>query len=238
MLSLSPAARLIRDAYFEYLSNQSKNRPENMLSASMVGGCFLKHRFRMQGTEKDSLNEKSLARLRLGDLIHNDVQNAVKECGLPMLMELRMIDKDLNLSGHTDFIYIEDEMRFMSVIDLKTIGAYPWSKKFGHKKNRRDDGDDRYELQLGTYAYLFNKKFGMDIAGMSLLYVKVDDPSIWREVQVPLTYIDRAVEYWKETNKLLKSGAELTPGETWGVPFMSWECGYCPYKSKCNTPYG
>lgn len=231
--SLSPEVENIKEAYFEYLKSLNKGRPQTHFSASQAGRCLKIHQFKKNSAPRSDLNDKSLARLRIGDLIHTDIQDGAVHQGLPIIQELRMIDEKLNLMGHSDFIWLPDKCKFITVHDLKTVGYYSWSRKFG--RNKSDDTNDNYELQLGTYAFMAQDRFGIKIEHISIVYIKVDDMSMWREVNVPLDYMDRAREYWESVNSAIER--ELTPGVDFGVPFQSWECNYCPYMDICDSPF-
>lgn len=233
MAKLSQEAELLRSAYEEYLKNISKNRPSTHYSASSTGQCYIKQQFRKKNTEYDDLDFKSLCVLRMGDLIHNDIQTAARENGLPVMQEIRLVDEDLGVMGHADIVFVKKTGKVMMPLDIKTMGSYPWSKKFGRQK--KEEKVKRYEMQLGIYAHMISKQFDATIHSMSILYIRRESPSSWREEFIPLGYIDEAIEYWKTVNDL--KDTKLEPGVDHGAPFESWECSYCQFASKCNSPY-
>ena len=53
-----------------------------------------------------------------------------------------------------------------------------------------------------------------------------------KQVSVPLSRIDDAIEYWTSINEEHKDGL---PELNFGVsPMEKWECNYCDWKNLCN----
>jgi len=207
------------------------------LSASSAGHCYRKHKYKILGTEIDPIDKKSLFRMRIGDLVHEDIQTALlKYYNDSLIMtEVEVESKKLGVRGFLDIVIIEKQEADLK--DIKTSAAYAWTKKFGLKKNREVNSSEKYELQIGTYGLLLEEKLGLRTVNMDLIYYKKDDSSI-RFVNVSGDYKKKAQEYWLETAKMCKQDVDkLVPGDEMGVPFESWEWNYCPYRSKCPSPF-
>ena len=242
---MSLTLKNITDVYEEYLRKENdKNAVERYIgkggwfSASNAGGCYRKQAYKTIKEETDIPDQKSLFRMRIGSLIHDDIQRALlkyKHDGI-LITEGEIEIPELNVRGYFDIAELNGGIE---LVDLKTIAAYSWKRKFGRKENRDPSPSNKYELQLGTYGIGLQNKIGKDISTMRLIYYKKDD-STFKEIIVPKSYMNQAVEYWQEVNRLCLPEPKwdnLVPGEDMGIPFESWECNFCQYKSKCPSPF-
>jgi CRISPR/Cas system-associated exonuclease Cas4 (RecB family) len=232
--------RLIKEEYFQWLLENSEKETAtgSTFRVSSTGKCIKRQQFHYKGESLDPLDDKSLGRLRVGTLVHNDIQEKLverlNEKGYKAKVELVLEDKELDLSGSADIVVFEKDK--ITLIDLKTVGYFSWSRKFGRKKNPVDKGQDFYFYQVGMYAYLLEKEYGLPVEAY-IVYVKVDDVSLWKTVPVPDNYKEKSLRYWQEVKEIIESEMDLVPGEMYGVPYVSWECNYCPFKTKCDTPF-
>lgn len=211
---------------------------EEYLNASSAGMCFKKHQYKKNKEEGIKPDTTSKIRMRLGDIIHSDIQNAIRGIfngDTICLDEVELKDNYLKVRGFSDIILMNLKNRNLEVYDIKSIGKYPYSKKFGIKKNRDTAPSIQYELQLGTYAMMAERKFKTKVEEMGIIYYRQDDAFI-KYHPVDLKFKTAALEYWKDVNIAIKK--ELIPGESLNVPIYIWECRYCPFREKCNTPYG
>ena len=241
--------------YEEYIDHRNEeNRKEryegkeSFYRASSSGFCSRKIYF--ESVEKieptNPVEPKGKRIMRLGTVVHEDLQNALvynnninnKE----LLTKEKIIKnkqkekfhiegnveiKELNVRGHYDCVSEGDNVY---LFDFKTIASWSYSKKFGQKKDF--DPSIHQELQLGTYGYAIKEKFGR-LDGMYLVYYNKDN-SMMNSMVVPTSYTSRAYNFWYNINEEHKKGL---PDFKQGVsPVQDWNCSYCPYLDHCKPP--
>ena len=241
--------------YEEYIDHRNEeNRKEryegkeSFYRASSSGFCSRKIYF--ESVEKieptNPVEPKGKRIMRLGTVVHEDLQNALvynnninnKE----LLTKEKIIKnkqkekfhiegnveiKELNVRGHYDCVSEGDNVY---LFDFKSIASWSYSKKFGQKKDF--DPSIHQELQLGTYGYAIKEKFGR-LDGMYLVYYNKDN-SMMNSKQIPLSYTKRAYNFWYNINEEHKKGL---PDFKQGVsPVQDWNCSYCPFLDHCNPP--
>jgi len=235
----------IKESYANYVKKQDGkdyviDDDKPWLSASMAGSCLKKQLYKMLQTERDEIDPKSLLNLRHGNVVHNDIQEAIKSSPheyTAIFTEYKIAHTELRVRGLADIIAVREDLA--KIMDIKTMNSYAWKRKFGRKENRDPHPSTKYELQLGTYGFMWEEVGGNQVVEMSLIYFKKDDASM-RESIVPLRYKELAKEYWEEVNEILdeiEEPEELVPGESINVPIERWECNYCAYASKCKSPF-
>lgn len=132
--------------------------------------------------------------------------------------------KELNVRGHYDIVF---ESGKVYLYDIKTIGAYPWSSRFGKNKTVQSRA---YPLQIGTYAIGIEEKFGR-IDGMYLWFYN-KDTSKTKTVEVPMIEKSKAWIYWEAINE---EHAKGLPGfELGSSPEKGWACNYCGFRDICK----
>ena len=241
--------------YENYIDNKNEeNRKEryegkeSFYRASSSGFCSRKIYF--ESVEKveptNPVEPKGKRIMRLGTVIHEDLQNALvyynninnKEL-LTKEKEIKNKQKEkfhiegnieieeLNVRGHYDCVSEGDNVY---LFDFKTIANWSYSKKFGHNKDF--DPSIHQELQLGTYGYAIKEKFGR-LDGMYLVYYNKDN-SMMNSTSIPTSYTSRAFNFWYNINEEHKKGL---PDFKQGVsPVQDWNCSYCPYLDHCKPP--
>ena len=254
MLKNSPVD--IEAIYEDYISKENeKNKLERYVGqeqyyhASSTGSCSRKIYFESidKATPTDLPDNRSNRLLRLGTVLHNDIQesllqynvtsnvtihsnkekeNNIKEKEMEFLVEQEIVIPSLNVRGFYDLVALVSEEVYL--FDFKTMAAYTWSKKFGHNK---DPNPSRlHEMQLGTYGIAVKEKFGR-LDGMYLCYYKKDDSRL-KSVSVPMAYIGYAESYWRDVKQEHEKGLPMFRE---GVsPAYPWMCGYCQFKTLCN----
>ena len=241
--------------YEQYIDQENElNRKEryegkeSFYRASSSGFCSRKIYY--ESVEKieptNPIEPKSKRIMRLGTVMHNDLQNALvyynninnikldnKEKEIKnkqkerFHIEKNVEIKELNVRGHYDCVFEGDNVY---LFDFKTIASWSYSKKFGQKKDF--DPSIHQELQLGTYGYAIKEKFGK-LDGMYLVYYNKDN-SMMNSVVVPTSYTSRAYNFWYNINEEHKKGL---PDFKQGVsPVQDWNCSYCPYLDHCKPP--
>ena len=240
----------IKSIYHDYLVHleSKRDRTKNKFHASSSGSCFRKQMYNYYEFPQDVKDDKSYRLLRLGTIVHEDIENALMYYGGHthggrIYIEHEVEIEPLNLVGTFDageMITDGDKVTF-NLYDMKTAAMYTWSKKFAREiKNRDPKVDTNYKMQIGTYALAMNEKHDLDKINMYLVWYRKND-SFVRETLVNNKWIDKALEYWTEVNEILEESGkkfeeDLTPGIYPGVPAQpEWECGYCPYYSICPS---
>ena len=230
----------MKKKYNTYIKELSKSKfksryegKENFFHASGSGLCIRKHYFgsvlRLDRKEPDNLS-----RLRLGDIVHDDIQNALKlKSSKRYITEEEIIIPEYNVRGFFDVLDLEKK----KLIDIKTIGGYKWQNIFGRNKT---DSVHNYKLQLGTYAIGVEKKYNIKLRSMSLMFYKLGDPKAGdiRELPVSLMYKSEATKYWSNVIDTLKEcdATDTLPELSLGAsPAESWECNpqWCGYFKQC-----
>ena len=239
----------IKSIYSAYLKEEekSKQRDKNVFHASSAGSCYRKQMYSYYDYPSDIKDDKSYRLLRLGTIVHSDVEKALsmyqdKNPDKDIYIEQKVQIKDLEVSGTFDAgeMYKERSGRYgFTLYDLKTAAAYKWTTKFGRKVNRTANSDLNYKLQLGTYALGVKDKYNPNHIYMYLLWYN-KNTSQMREQMVSPEWIDKALEYWEEVYEIKEDlgksfELELEPMITYGVPMQDWECSYCQYESICPS---
>jgi len=231
----------IYDGYIQDLNNvKVKSRyegREEWYHSSLAGLCVRKHYFGstmgMKGTSKD---QGTMRLFRLGDLVHGDIQEAVRrhaeQTGASIYIEKELFIPELNVRGFIDLAFIDDNVMY----DIKTCNSWKWRNMFG--RGATEGSSENYKLQLGTYGYWYNQTHKKKLSGLYLCYYNKDN-STMKEVEIPLSIIDQARDYWLTVAHFLRedsAGNGLPPIELGISPMVQWECNpkYCSYFQECG----
>ena len=213
---------------------------EGYYSGSGSGFCSRQHYYKCIAQE-DKSNETSMQGsriMRLGTVWHDDMEMAIKS--LPeeqywiynikeIHHEKEVILEDINVRGHYDALFITGDDEHL-LYDYKTMGQFPWWAQFG-KHSEKDNGKIKHELQLATYGIAVKRQFKR-LDGLYLLYYNKNDSEL-KEISVPLSRMDDAMEYWTSVNEEHKEGL---PGINLGIsPVEKWECKYCDWETLCKS---
>lgn len=243
----------IIDIYDDYIkgSRQPKDpKYEGWFRASSAGYC---HKKQLYSLNEDKYPPKTfdtrVARLlRLGTVVHKDIEKAVKIYCLDHPDEKILTEKvieipELKVVGHYDIAVINESDGKISVdiVDAKTCASYKWRMKFGRNKDKNPSFN--YELQVGTYGLGITSKYDADSITLNLLWYN-KDTSAMRSVEIDaFEWTSKAMEYWANLNEALDETKdlsiderlnELMPGVSYGVPMMNWECRYCQFIDYCG----
>ena len=202
------------------------------LGASSAGLCNLKHYFKLKGAHKIPSTYKDMSKMRLGTLVHEDIQQALQYYFDGKVMSEISIQYN-KVKGHLDVV-VEIDKDTCVLIDIKTMNAYGWSKKYG--RNKLPDTATWNKMQVATYALGLVSCYGYKTVHMYLLnYSK--NTSLMRFEPVSDEYIDRAIEYWENLDTLLEKWLRTKPEDMkWNniqAPMHKWECKYCEYSMYC-----
>ena len=221
---------MVVETYNKYLQQLEDNKNGNdYLRASQAGYCLKALKYSYDAIPQNKLPDRVLRQLRIGTIIHEDIQNAFT---VP-LNSYYSIEKEyyiskLKLSGHADIVVSKNNIT--TIYDIKSIGIYPYKLKFGNKK---DTSKLNYlnELQIGTYGWMESLISNNKIV-LKLIYIKKDDGAV-KEIIAPNLWIKKAEKFWN--NAYEKVHTDLQFGDT-GVPYYQWQCNYCRYNHICNSP--
>ena len=232
---------------------------ERYYHASGGGSCSRKLYYESieQAETTNPNDERSSRLLRLGTIVHEDLQeslsdttiysntnssntNSSKEKEIQYLekesfefhIEKEIILEDLNVRGFYDLVAVSQSNGSVYLIDFKTMGNFPWSRKFGWK-NVDPNPSFHQEIQLGTYGLFVEKEFGR-LDGMYLYYYNKDNSQM-RAVQVQLSMLKRAEDFWVNVNEEHAKG--LPPFREGFSPVQDWNCRYCRFLDHCNPPF-
>jgi len=249
----------IEQIYNAYLKQEDslRERDKNVFHASSAGSCLRKQMYSYYDFPSDEKDGGSYRILRLGTIVHSDVEKALSSYEEKVL-ELQTKDAPITRSIHVEEKIKIDQLEVtgtfdagektvdnisntteFNLYDLKTAAAYKWTTKFGRKQNRVANSDLNYKLQLGTYALGIRHKYKPDRINMFLLWYN-KNTSQMREQLVSPEWIDKALEYWIEIHEMKEDIGnsfedELMPQISYGVPMQDWECRYCQYYSICPS---
>jgi CRISPR/Cas system-associated exonuclease Cas4 (RecB family) len=249
----------LKEIYNDYLTEieldnkelYKKKNPNKYYRASAAGHCFKKHWYSINGYEGKGMDDRSKRLLRLGTIVHEDIQKAIElyqsnnlpskdeevlsqEYNINFKTEYQIVIESLNVMGSADIVVLDSE-NTASVIDIKTTHSWKWKMMFG--RNREPKPSRMYELQLGTYALgiIEQEEIEYDDISLYLVYYKKDD-SMMKPINVNNVWMDNAAEYWSalnETLDMVKDENDL-PRNSLNVPIENWECKYCQFEPICN----
>jgi CRISPR/Cas system-associated exonuclease Cas4 (RecB family) len=215
----------------------------------------------MQVKPTNQIERKSHRILRLGTILHDDFEKAFKLYNnqvynslvyttsnntsnnihsskkenknkekITFHLEGEVRIEELNVRGFYDIV-AEKKDNGVYLYDLKSTASYSWRMKFGRNK-ANNEPSIHYELQLGTYGYAIQQKFGR-LDGMFLLFYN-KDTSQMKQVEIPESFVSRAYLFWKNVNDEHKMGVPMFRK---GVsPVQAWQCKYCQFLDHCNPP--
>ena len=205
---------------------------EQWFHASASGMCMRKHYFQHIAKVKPKpVNEDTMRLFRLGDLVHEDIQNALREYaennGSKIYIEKEIQLPEVNVRGFLDIIVIDDGILY----DIKTCNSWKWKNLFGRYPD--PNPSINYHLQLGTYGWWYEKSSRKKLKKLCLLYYNKDTSKI-RELDVSTSYIESAKEYWIDANERYEKGNP--PIELGVAPTYKWECNrkYCNFYEVCG----
>jgi len=235
----------VEQVYHTYLEKEQElnskkyEKFKGWFSASSAGSCYRKQLHKARGDSRTDLKPRNMRLLRLGTIVHNDIEQAVNDYievtkpeHLKVLVEHRVELEDLNVLGHLDLCtYVEQDGQIsnVEVWDYKTCGSYKWRLKYG--RNAINKIDKRYAMQVSTYAMGMCNDLSVSTATLGLLWYNKDTSSLRKEF-IPDVWMDEAFEYWTELQEISDEANEpedLEVGDV-GVPFENWECRYCDYQ--------
>jgi len=232
------SVKSVQEIYDQYIASINTDHVsaryvgnEQWFHSSGSGMCMRKHYFsaieQVEGLKRDA---DTYRLFRLGTIVHEDVQNALtlyaQQEGIRIFIEKELYLEDLNVRGFIDFAFVDDK----TLYDIKTCNSWKWRSMFG--RDGSIEAAENSMLQLGTYGLWFRREYG-DIEGLVLTFYN-KDTSKMRDLNVDISAIDRAEDYWNDVNMKLENG--LPPIAMQSSPVYEWECNpkYCEYFKHCG----
>jgi hypothetical protein len=249
----------IKEMYYQHILNKNKENQKKRyegkkqwFQASNAGNCYKKHWLQVNGYQKGDSPLEGSMKMELGNAIHRTIQEGLlwycNKNNIPYLEEYLLEMPEINVRGHCDIIFPNYEYNnkiVTSVIDIKSMGVYPYRLRFGIAKNRRPS-NGLTETQLGTYALmiismrekgeLLDGKHKINPLIMEALFYRKDD-SACKQVLIEKKYIDIAKEYWQQVKWFMEehdNPQEEPEVGMIGIPFQNWECDYCSFNNCCK----
>ena len=239
-------------AYLEWLEKQNEINENTRYQAkdfhfspSGSGRCHLINYFKMNKARKDEKSYKSLCTMRLGTVMHTEIQDALHYMFKHYKVMCEIPVTCLNtghgfVKGHLD-IAVEIDHDNAILIDIKTVPAYAWSKLYG-TKHRDESAGYGHKLQLGTYALGLKRDYGYKNIYMYLWHYN-KNTSDMKFMEVDSEFEELAKEYWEKAAKKLG----LMISHNFDIdnidinqlltvvqpPKYKWECDYCDYSGVC-----
>jgi hypothetical protein len=256
----------IYDDYLDRLQEERKEKYkeyEEWFSGSSAGSCYKKQWYKVNGFEPEPFDQRTKRLLRLGTIVHSDVEQALSEAepsdGVEVLLEHEIKIPEFNVVGHLDHCFIrkEDNNIEIYVSDLKTLASYSWTRKFGRNAIKQSinmiPSFGHYELQVATYALGMLKDIMPDLPHFNLTEINYEIDKVKNNISINIIWYNKndskmktteisvdalhaAIAYWNDLNDFTneEKGIEsIPPNGAVGVPMQDWECKYCQYKQHC-----
>jgi len=232
----------IENLYHTFLEiENTKNREKydnykGWFSASTAGSCFKRQLLKSEGKEGPPFDSRVMRLLRLGTIVHNDIQGAIEASpeynsdDYAFYIEKRIEIPEIKLVGHLDIGIFNKKTGHLKVMDIKTCASYKWRMMFG--RNASPNGSPNYKLQLGTYSGALADELTAESLEMSLLWYN-KDTSAFKEQIVGQEWVIKAKEYWEELSDYTdtdNTNSDSLKVGSYGVPMENWECKYCNFK--------
>ena len=228
----------IENVYHEFLlaegikHKEKYDKFEGWFSASSAGSCHRKQWYKLNKYEETPHEVRPLRVMRLGTIVHKDIENAVsmyrasnKTDDVIIYSEHRIELPEINVVGHLDLAV--NTIDKIYVYDIKTAHSFKWKKIFG--RNIDPNPSVNYQLQLGTYALGLMTQLDRKDADieMGLIWYRKDD-SMMKVQLIDTDWIQNAFFYWVELNEAIKEEGKPKIG-SYNTPVYNWECKYCNY---------
>jgi len=230
----------LQQIYELYLNKLRKDKDsavykgkESFYHSSRAGLCLRKHFYgTVQQVEGSELNGDTLRIFRIGTILHEDIQDAVRwyaeQEAIPIFIEKELFLNKYNVRGFIDLAYVADDILY----DIKTCNAFKWKMMFG--RNADPEPSENYALQLATYGLWYLENYGA-LNGMKLVYYN-KNTSQMRTVDVPMEFLVKAEEYWANCYEKTFNKEKPPPVRKGESPVYDWECNdkYCDYFEICG----
>ena len=129
----------IKSIYHDYLVHleSKRDRTKNKFHASAAGSCYRKQMYSYYDFPQDIKDDRSYRLLRLGTIVHEDVENAIMHYGSQghggrIYVEHDVAIEPLNLVGTFDVgeMIKDNGKTTFNLYDIKTTAMWTWTKMF------------------------------------------------------------------------------------------------------------
>ena len=259
----------IKEIYDSYIQKLNKHKSAIRYSdrtwfhSSSAGLCTRKHFFSsVSQAEGEPIKDDTMRLFRLGDIVHEDIQNAVRDYAdanaLPILIEKELYLDDFNVRGFIDLALLDRN----TLYDIKTCNSWKWSKMFGRGASGMPDLHQ--QLQLATYGIWVREEYDIQDLKLVMVYYNKNTSAI-REVELMSDEMMAEAElYWEKVNDMLEpihwgevsdldergidmdnhfvtdipsmgqAIFQIPPIELGTSPVQEWECNYCQFADSCG----
>lgn len=224
--------------------NRKSRYNPGQLSASSAGSCFKQQLYKKLKFEEQPIKPEDLIVMRAGTIIHEDYEKAINSTIIEnkpfnsdlVLTEYNIKIPQFDIVGHLDILLLSLKERLATIIDIKTVRAYYWRRRFGLKKNRDPNPSKKHDLQVGTYA-LGMEEDGFSIKDLYLFYIN-KDTCITKLIKLNNTCMDDAYEYWENLKAFLRENQKVSNVDEIKlsnpyIPIERWECFKCRFSERC-----
>lgn len=189
---------------------------------SKLGSCLRGVYLERLGIKPDKeFTERELRIFDVGKMFENWIVGLIKDQeGVEWETQVRVEDKELNVSGYTDLVVGYDGTK--KVYELKS----KHSRSFWYMADKGEGANRQHEYQLWLYLKI------LKIAEGSIIYISKDDLSML-EYPVYLSDNKLELEVMNELNLLNQAWKEKNPSILPLVDSKSWQAKYCRYHSNC-----
>lgn len=110
---------------------KKSDRAQNVNAPSVLGGCARSSYYSRLQYEKDDTNTqaRSVRIFNNGDGVHSRLQGYLKKMGMLLMDEVPVLNKSLNIQGHTDgLLKLDDLGEVLAVLEIKSIKQENYEK--------------------------------------------------------------------------------------------------------------
>lgn len=190
--------------------------------ASSCGSCSRSLAYQRLGFKGEPIGARGLLTFKHGDLVEQTLLSY--SVGIyDTQREVRIIDGDLEISGHIDGLYnwVYDGGAETVVIDFKSINTR------GFARAEKGECDNKYKVQMNLYMYALNLQKAV------LIYFNKDtshlcEVIVYRDDELIKTTLKRMHEVKNATIDTLPDREYNIDDKATG-----WICGYCAYTLLC-----
>jgi len=217
---------------YQMSADKDRNVFINRHHASSAGRCFKMLKYAWEHAPEKALDLNVKVKLLTGMLWHRVLASLQEE---NYLTEYKIDLPELEVSGFLDKAIVAVEKKTIFLYDLKTTASYVYSKRFGKNKSEKSGFQ---EMQLATYGLGLERRYPDYTIRAFIVWLIPETGKIKVEEIDYRKFRKTASMYWQDAmiNTKLPHD-QLVPGESFGVPFQSWECNYCAYSNICQTPF-
>ena len=202
----------------ERQEHDTAERDNSKFRVSDAGKCRLMRYWKRQGKPMEShYTPEGLRTLHVGILIHNWIQDVIKNAGIALALELEL--EDFNRIGHLDaLVKLEGKL---VLYDFKTVNGKKWF--YLSKNNFRPDLP--HIAQILTYSQMIDPQPDKSF----IVYINRDTLDMVESAVVPSVWGEKVTTDWDILITCWEK--QIEPAQT----TEQWECNYCGYRVGC--PY-